>query len=89
MPTRKTLLTEGTALLKAAGVSEAGLNCQWLLAHLLKTDRLSMLADGGAQAPATNRTTIANVLTDAQRLFLIKIQGCAIFLENPTWLTYP
>ena len=52
MPTTKTLLTEGTALLKAAGISEAGLNCQWLLAHLLKKDRLSMLADGGAHVPA-------------------------------------
>lgn len=47
MRTTKTLLTEGTALLEAAGVSEAGLNCAWLLAHLLKTDRLSMLAESG------------------------------------------
>ena len=46
------MLTEGTELLKAAGISEAGLNCQWLLAHLLNKDRLSMLADGGAPVPA-------------------------------------
>jgi release factor glutamine methyltransferase len=52
MPTTKTLLTEGTALLKTAGISEAALNCAWLLAHLLNTDRLSMLADGGARVPA-------------------------------------
>ncbi len=45
MRTTKILLTEGTALLEAAGISEAGLNCSWLLAHLLRTDRLSMLAD--------------------------------------------
>jgi len=51
MRTTKTLLTEGTALLEAAGVSEAGLNCAWLLAHLLKTDRLSMLAEGGTIVP--------------------------------------
>ncbi len=52
MPTTKTLLTDGAALLKAAGISEAALNCQWLLAHTLKKDRLSMLADGGACVPA-------------------------------------
>ena len=52
MPTTKTLLTDGAALLKAAGISEAVLNCQWLLAHTLKKDRLSMLADGGACVPA-------------------------------------
>ncbi len=51
MRTTKTLLTEGTALLEAAGISEAGLNCAWLLAHLLKTDRLSMLAEGGTLVP--------------------------------------
>jgi release factor glutamine methyltransferase len=51
MRTTKTLLTEGTALLEAAGISEAGLNCAWLLAHLLKTDRLSMLAEGGTVVP--------------------------------------
>jgi len=53
MPTTKTLLTKGTALLEAAGISEAGLNCAWLLAHLLKTDRLSMLAEGGATVPSS------------------------------------
>lgn len=51
MRTTKTLLTEGTALLEAAGVSEAGLNCAWLLAHLLGTNRLSMLAEGGTLVP--------------------------------------
>jgi len=52
LQTTKTLLTEGARRLEAAGISEAALNCQWLLAHLLKTDRLSMLADGGARVPA-------------------------------------
>lgn len=51
MLTTKTLLAEGTALLEAAGVSEPALNCAWLLAHLLKTDRLSMLAGGGVPVP--------------------------------------
>ncbi len=41
------LLAEGTALLEASGVSEAGLNCGWLLASVLRSDRLSMLADRG------------------------------------------
>lgn len=45
------MLAEGTARLAAAGIAEAGLNCAWLLAHALGTDRLSMLADGGTPAP--------------------------------------
>jgi release factor glutamine methyltransferase len=45
------LLAEGTALLEASGVSEAGLNCGWLLAHVLGMDRLSVLADGGLTVP--------------------------------------
>jgi len=51
MRTTKNLLTEGTALLEAAGISEAGLNCAWLLAHLLNIDRLTMLAEGGTVVP--------------------------------------
>ena len=51
MTTTKALLTEGAAQLENAGISEAALNCAWLLAHLLKTDRLSMLADGGVAVP--------------------------------------
>lgn len=46
------LLAEGAALLGSAGISEAGLNCSWLLAHLLKTDRLSLLANRSAPVPA-------------------------------------
>ena len=45
------LLAEGTALLEASGVSEAGLNCGWLLASVLRSDRLSMLADRGLVVP--------------------------------------
>lgn len=41
------LLAEGTAVLEASGVSEAGLNCGWLLASVLRSDRLSLLADRG------------------------------------------
>ena len=55
MRTTKTLLTEGTALLEAAGISEAGLNCAWLLAHVLKADRLSMLAEATCPPPAAVR----------------------------------
>lgn len=62
MPTRKDLLTEGTARLEAAGISEAGLNCQWLLAHALKTDRLSMLADGGARVTAASAADFKKLL---------------------------
>jgi len=51
MPTTKALLIRGVERLEAAGISEAALNCAWLLAHLLKTDRLSMLADGGVPVP--------------------------------------
>ncbi len=68
MPTIKTLLTDGTASLKAAGISEAALNCAWLLAHLLKTDRLSMLADGGAAVPA-------GVVSDFEKLLARKAEG--------------
>lgn len=46
------LLAGGAALLEAAGISEARLNCSWLLAHLLKTDRLSLLADRSVAVPA-------------------------------------
>jgi release factor glutamine methyltransferase len=46
------LLAEGTALLEASGVSEAGLNCGWLLASVLRSDRLSMLADRGLIVPS-------------------------------------
>jgi len=46
------LLSEGTALLEASGVSEAGLNCGWLLARVLGRDRLSLLADSGLMATA-------------------------------------
>ena len=68
MQTTKTLLTEGTARLKAAGISEAGLNCAWLLAHLLKTDRLSMLADGGVPVSA-------RVAADFKRFLARKAEG--------------
>lgn len=68
MLTTKTLLTEGTALLEAAGVSEAALNCAWLLAHLLKTDRLSMLADGGARVPD-------KIAGDLKKLLARKAEG--------------
>jgi release factor glutamine methyltransferase len=47
--TAKNLLAEGAAVLGEAGVSEAGLNCSWLLAHLLNKDRLSMLAEADLQ----------------------------------------
>ena len=48
--TAGTLLYEGTALLEESGVSEAGLNCGWLLASALGRDRLSLLADTGFMA---------------------------------------
>ncbi|MBI4802067.1 MAG: peptide chain release factor N(5)-glutamine methyltransferase [Elusimicrobia bacterium] len=49
--TAKILLAEGTARLRAAGISEAGLNCAWLLAYVLGDDRLSLLADGARPVP--------------------------------------
>ncbi len=45
------LLAEGTTLLESSGVSEAGLNCGWLLASVLRSDRLSILANGGLRVP--------------------------------------
>jgi len=45
--TAAVLLAEGESRLESAGVSEARLNCSWLLAHALGVDRLSMLADRG------------------------------------------
>lgn len=46
------LLARGEASLEAAGVSEARLNCSWLLAHLLGMDRLSLLAARGLTVPS-------------------------------------
>ncbi len=68
MPTTKALLTKGAERLEAAGISEAALNCAWLLAHLLKTDRLSMLADGGALVPA-------GIVADFEKLLSRKAEG--------------
>ncbi|MFA7009044.1 MAG: peptide chain release factor N(5)-glutamine methyltransferase [Elusimicrobiales bacterium] len=68
MRTTKSLLTEGTARLEAAGVSEAALNCAWLLAHLLKTDRLSLLADGRVPVPA-------GVAADFETFLVRKAEG--------------
>ncbi|OGS48995.1 MAG: protein-(glutamine-N5) methyltransferase, release factor-specific [Elusimicrobia bacterium RIFOXYB2_FULL_62_6] len=56
------MLAEGEALLAAAGISEAKLNCGWLLAHLLKTDRLSLLADRCALVPAETAADFKRLL---------------------------
>ncbi|MEI7481541.1 MAG: peptide chain release factor N(5)-glutamine methyltransferase [Elusimicrobiota bacterium] len=68
MPTTKALLIKGTERLEAAGISEAALNCAWLLAHLLKTDRLSMLAEGGAPVPA-------DIVADFEKFLARKAEG--------------
>jgi len=49
-----TLLAQGESSLESAGVAEAGLNCAWLLAHVLKTDRLALLADRGRLVPVSS-----------------------------------
>lgn len=56
------LLAEGEAALMAAGISEAKLNCGWLLAHLLKTDRLSLLADRCVLVPARTAADFKRLL---------------------------
>lgn len=84
MNSRRQWLNEATARLKAAGASDARLDAEWMLAHVLALPRLRVLVDLDAPvAEDMAEAYVALVTRRADGLPLQYVLGEAVFMGRP------